>query len=775
MLALQRQAGNAAVSALLSGRPAGHPVQRNGSDRAGAGAPPAGSAPPITYSIFVNRPPDIHQRHEGLSRQQALAVLLRHAGRLSAHVEAGAESHQRLRRIHADQAVVSWVADTLGGAEMPSLEIWAAPTASINRARLAIRRGQVREAATALASASAQWYDADRRLYRYREGTISGGERAQTTLEVVEAAGAVAATVATGGLAGGGLLAGAAVAGGTAGAYGLVHATASQASEVYNELRPSIDVAAILRTGLEEGVLGFVATFTGGQLSRRFARMFGHYLGETVSREVLLEMGRLRGLSGPLPRDFFLGRGQRFIVDALAGSLSTSVTSATRAVLRRLGLANAQPSTATLMEEIIHDVLSGGGLQILMGQLAHGRMSAHTIRGAATASESTVARRLSERAAELERRAAVAAAEAGGARLDVALGHIEREARVVAEQVRQGWMPGSRAALALLDERTRHRLAEEHAQRLQRLVRSLRNRVEHIPQPPGNVARPATRSVAEAEAAGLRITDHRAPAPGPAQAATGPGAEIATLSPEQLLAMVVRLLRRPGPMREAVVVHPTQELFEAMWRRRHPTGQLPGGWFSSRLAGLEPGVATARGHIHLPPRSSLLAMLHESLHWASERSQSARRLGTYWNEGVTEWLARFHLGSPAARQPYDRNVRFVEQLAREIGREPIVLGYLDGDWGPLEQAIARRVGSPDEGRRVFELMRRVGGEDHDSPLLEQVGRMLRLGGYAETPPRGIRRPPGGAAEAAPPGAHDRPTLPPPPGIAYPPSEYLAEP
>src|SRR4029453_4929322 len=107
-----------------------------------------------------------------------------------------------------------------------------------------------------------------------------------------------------------------------------------QGSERPHGLRERFDWRDVLNRGLHDAVAGFVGAFTGGVLTRGFSRLFGSYLGRATP-EALTQLGRIFGTRGPLPRDFFLTQGKRFVADFLGGLRSAPLTTATEHILAR--------------------------------------------------------------------------------------------------------------------------------------------------------------------------------------------------------------------------------------------------------------------------------------------------------------------------------------------------------------------------------------------------------------------------------------------------------
>jgi hypothetical protein len=79
------------------------------------------------------------------------------------------------------------------------------------------------------------------------------------------------------------------------------------------------------------------------------------------------------GMRGPLPRDFFLTSGQRFIADFLGGIGSSPLTTAVSTVLNGITGGGEIPSPREFTRQVIEEMIRGGALQLFIGALTHGR------------------------------------------------------------------------------------------------------------------------------------------------------------------------------------------------------------------------------------------------------------------------------------------------------------------------------------------------------------------------------------------------------------------
>lgn len=270
-------------------------------------------SPEAAFNIRLAYPPSQSEEHKGLSLVEGLAVLRQFANRIDAHLQGGYEGHRYLQDVARDQYIVSGISRVLGGHAMPPLSIWTGPRDRLARGREAIGQGDVAAATRELQQAANETWAADRQIYEYREGTISGAERAVFALEVAEVAGAAAITVATGGGATA-VLAGA----GYAGAQRL----AGEASATYIGLQDRIDWAGIAFDTLFAAVAGRY----GGKLGASIAARLGGRITARVASSLIV--GRASGLAHAMAREVFdAARGATHLtvegfIDRLASQLT---------------------------------------------------------------------------------------------------------------------------------------------------------------------------------------------------------------------------------------------------------------------------------------------------------------------------------------------------------------------------------------------------------------------------------------------------------------------
>jgi hypothetical protein len=193
---------------------------------------------------------------------------------------------------------------------------------------------------------------------------------------------------------------------------------------------------------------------------------------------------------------------------------------------------------------------------------------------------------------------------------------------------------------------------------------------------------------------------------------------------DQVLELFVTVFQRPGPPPGTIVFHPTQESYDVA---EQAAGFAPGstlGFFAPADGQTaDTNTAAALGTIHLRPTVSDLTALHEALHMISNQSGVRALLGSYVEEGLTEWLARSS-GPVAERRAYDDNVAFVKLLATIVGADTLRMAYLHGLWGPLRSALRARLGGEADVEYFYRLLRRVGPRGENGRLLREAMNML---------------------------------------------------
>ena len=321
---------------------------------------------------------------------QAQRLFLKHYYRLSGWVEAEKNAHKRMQQIRKQHWFVGAISDVLAdpmasldplraGFKIPPVEIWERPLVFLQSARAGLDTGHINNGVGMLVLAEKSYSECHKAFYTYRMGTIAGAERAETTLKITAAAGAVAATIATGGLAaqaGAGLWGVSAATAVGAGSYGITQEAATQAGEFHVGMRKKFDYAAIFKRGAVDAVTTFVGALTGGALSRVFMRALGPYL-TNIGDDVLGQLGKQMGLRGALPRDYFMTHAQRFMAEFLGGIGSSPFTTTVSVLMQKLTGDKDRPKTAEeFVRLLVREMVQGGIMQLFLG----GFMAAHAAR-----------------------------------------------------------------------------------------------------------------------------------------------------------------------------------------------------------------------------------------------------------------------------------------------------------------------------------------------------------------------------------------------------------
>src|SRR5205807_2385963 len=178
-------------------------------------------------------------------------------------------------------------------------------------------------------------------VIEYREGSISGAERSVTALKVAVAAGAVAATIATGGTAaaaGAGVLGTAGAVAVGAGVYGEFSEMGTQGGEMISGQRQAgmFDPVAILKRAGTDAAVAFVTAYLGGSLSKVLVRSFGQYLISSMGEEAAAALAQEIGVAGKLTPELVVSNGQKFILEFFANTALTPLTTAIQAAVDTL-------------------------------------------------------------------------------------------------------------------------------------------------------------------------------------------------------------------------------------------------------------------------------------------------------------------------------------------------------------------------------------------------------------------------------------------------------
>ena len=257
---------------------------------------------------------------EDTSWQEAYRILSRYYGLIEGTYVADKSRHDELIRLYTAHPVVSSISEILGSgsilrilnsSEMPPKEIWFEVYFWLALARKqlddfrdipATRLTTIEKLARSLEKSYNCLFEAHVKLRKITDNSIDGAERAINSLEVIASAGAVAATIATGGVAtGAGVLAVASVSGITAAGYGVTQESARQVSETQFGLRKKLDLTKIfIDKGLNELATTFVGGILGGSLKNIFAKMSPRYISR-ISDEGIKNINRILIESGAEP------------------------------------------------------------------------------------------------------------------------------------------------------------------------------------------------------------------------------------------------------------------------------------------------------------------------------------------------------------------------------------------------------------------------------------------------------------------------------------------
>ena len=288
-------------------------------------------------------------------------------------------------KINNDQWIVAGVSEGVGSIasflkgkgslSLPPKALWVPAETLSTRASERIASGDVMGSARLVQELAEEYKKVALELNEYIEGVIGGAEFTTTGLKVTAAAGAIAATIATGGAAtaaGASLLGTSAAVAGGAGVYGLVQETATQGGEKIAGTRKLFDFKAIALRGGTDAVMGFVGTFAGGALSKYAVNHFGRILMQRLKPEqIALVAERLGVDASTLTPAVFLSKGQTFVIDFFAGVGTTPLMTAVQLVLTSLE-GKETPNGEEFAKQVIEEAIQGGIIQLFLGALMHG-------------------------------------------------------------------------------------------------------------------------------------------------------------------------------------------------------------------------------------------------------------------------------------------------------------------------------------------------------------------------------------------------------------------
>ena len=196
--------------------------------------------------------------------------------------------------------------------------------------------------------------------------------------------------------------------------------------------------------------------------------------------------------------------------------------------------------------------------------------------------------------------------------------------------------------------------------------------------------------------AGIGRGRHMAEGAVPSQSRVDARAHVPAFDAADIREMFLNGLGRVGPPDEAVLVHPTPEDFVAAYRQANGTGPAPLGFF----------VVDTRV-LHLQPTGVIGTAVHEALHWRGAQHNLVGFIGTYWEEGLVDSLARQACGRMFALHPYDGNVAFVRVLSEALGPNVMNDALFVGDHPALQGALEQALGGRAQADEFLILMRSI--------------------------------------------------------------------
>ena len=231
--------------------------------------------------------------------------------------------------------------------------------------------------AHALTVLSEEFGRADTEFAEDLESLIGGAEITTTGLKVAVAAGAIAAVIATGGIAAEaevGLLGTSLSIGGGAGLYAASSEAATQGGEMVAEQRKAwkFDYGTIAKRGAKEAVIGFVGALAGGALSKYAMSALAETVIARMGPEAASALAERLGVGvAELTPGLVLTRGNRLLIEFLSGTATTPLTTGVQVTLNSLG-GQVPPSPWVFSKMVIENAVKGGLVQLFVMGLMHG-------------------------------------------------------------------------------------------------------------------------------------------------------------------------------------------------------------------------------------------------------------------------------------------------------------------------------------------------------------------------------------------------------------------
>lgn len=258
-----------------------------------------------------------------VTRAQACAELAKVLADLERKLQTGFEAHCEELKIQREEPFAAWVSSGITAVkskikgekavDINDLNIWDAPRDLLYEARKALKQQDVETIPKLIPGIVEATRQASSKVKKHNTDSI---ESAETAVEIARKTQDVAVDVISksaeklGGKAAG-------VAAG-AGARTLFKGAEEWSAVNIAKTKKKIDWGAVAKEGAAALVTELAGMLLHGFLADRFSGLFGAYLKKAAfSEKELLEMGKAVGLTVPLPRDYFMTKGQQLVKDFL--------------------------------------------------------------------------------------------------------------------------------------------------------------------------------------------------------------------------------------------------------------------------------------------------------------------------------------------------------------------------------------------------------------------------------------------------------------------------
>lgn len=274
--------------------------------------------------------------------------------------------------------------------KMPDEGIWDEVFVALNAARpmLAGDPPDLEGAKSQLAAAVRQYREAHRRFYEYKSRTEEGAELSAKVLRGVEVGCDIVLVVLSAGIGSGsanvlklgvegtfklaaegvakGLGKAAIKAGAVAGANKLAQGAAEEATGYAIDLEDHIDVKKILLEAGTAAATNVIGMLVGGALSKVFLRTLGEILGARMAPEGLLALAEALGVEGPIPAEYFVTKGWRFLVGLAGDACTTTLNTAVMATIEALRSGGNKPTKEQFVVMVVEQLIQNGFIQLLL-------------------------------------------------------------------------------------------------------------------------------------------------------------------------------------------------------------------------------------------------------------------------------------------------------------------------------------------------------------------------------------------------------------------------